>query len=174
MKKLLFAALILGLFSTSQAQLMGGPGAPALQKGDIIVGGKLALGSVYGANMGFIANGEYGFKEGFLAPPKFNTSLGIGVSIGYSGYNDVFGDYSDFLILGAAYWHINLIKKEQFDTYVVVRAGIDINTTPSDTYFDPAGGASVGIRYYFTPKLAAVAETGYGMGIVRVGLDFKL
>jgi len=173
MKKLLFAALLLGLFSTTQAQLMGGPAAPGLHKGDIIVGGKLALGSVYGANVGFIANAEYGLKEGFLAPPKFNTSLGVGATLGYSSYSD-FGDYSDILLLAAAYWHINLIKNEQFDTYVVVNAGLDINSTPSDTYYDPTGGAAIGIRYYFIPKLSAVAEAGFGMGVLRIGLDFKL
>ncbi len=161
MKKVLIAALFLSLFSTSHAQLMGGPGAPALQKDDIIVGGKLALGSVYGSNVGFIANAEYGFKEGFLAPPKFNTSLGIGASVGITS--------NDVVVLGAAYWHINLIKKDPFDTYVVVKAGIDI-----DDGVYPTGGAAVGIRYYFIPKLSAVAEAGYGMGVIRVGLDFKL
>jgi len=161
MKKIILILTILFLFSTAQAQLMGGPGAPALSKGDIIVGGKLALGGVYGTNVGFIASGEYGFKEGFLAPPKFNTSLGIGANLAFSS--------GHVAILGAGYWHINLIKKPQFDTYVVITAGIDIGNS-----LYPTGDAGVGIRYYFIPKLSAVAEARSGSGFLRVGLDFKL
>lgn len=174
MKKFILTIMVLSVFSVAQAQLMGGEGAPNLKQGDIIIGGKLALGAVYGANVGFIAGAEYGFMEGFLAPPKFNTSLGIGLSLGYSSHDDYDVDYSDILILASGYWHINLIKKEQVDTYVVINSGLDISNSPNNTNFHPTGGAGVGIRYYFIPKLSGVAEAGFGMGILRVGLDFKL
>ncbi len=161
MKKLIYILSIVALVNVSHAQLMGGEGAPALQKGDIIVGGKLALGSVYNTNVGFIAGAEYGLMEGFLAPPKFNTSLGIGANLAFSS--------GHVAILGAGYWHINLIKKEQFDTYVVITAGIDVGNS-----LLPTGDAGVGIRYYFIPKLSAVAEARSGSGFLRVGLDFKI
>ena len=32
----------------------------------------------------------------------------------------------------------------------------------------------IGARYYFTPKLAAMAELGYGIAILNIGVSFKL
>lgn len=169
------------------AGVMDGPGAPALSKGDIILGGKLALGAVYGANVGFIVSGEYGVKEGFLGIPKFPTSLGVGGSIGYSSHSvDAYGwgdiTYSNYLFLAAASWHIDLLKNPKFDTYVVANAGFNIDTISkpknypgkTESYGGLIWGLSVGARYYFIQNLAAVGEVGFGMGLLRIGLDYKL
>lgn len=188
MKKFIYILSIIALVNVSYGQLMGGPGAPALQKGDIIVGGKLALGAVYGANVGLIASGEYGFKQGFLNIPNFPASLGIGGSIGYSGYTKSYGIYGDynytnFLILGSGYWHVDLLKKKEVDTYVVLNLGFNVSSFSSSvsnapdydsSYGGVVLGTGIGIKYYFIPNLAAVAEVGFGMGILRVGLDFKI
>ena len=189
MKKLIYILSLIALVNVTHAQLMGGEGAPALQKGDIIVGGKLALGAVYGANVGFIAGAEYGFKQGFLNIPKFPASLGIGGSIGYSGYSKNYahwGDYSysNFLILGSGYWHVDLLKKKEVDTYVVLNLGFNItsvdapNIANAPDYDSTDGGlvfgTGIGIKYYFIPNLAAVAEVGFGMGLLRIGIDFRI
>lgn len=189
MKRMIVFFSVVFMFSMAHAELMGGPGAPALSKGDIIVGGKLALGAVYGANVGFIASGEYGFKQGFLNIPKFPASLGIGGSIGYSGYSEDYAywgeySYSNFLILGAGYWHVDLLKKKAVDTYVVLNLGYNItsvdipNVSNAPDYDSTDGGlvfgTGIGIKYYFIPNLAAVAEVGFGMGLLRIGLDFKI
>jgi len=186
MKKLLLVLLSLMMASVSYAGVMDGPGAPALSKGDIIIGGKLALGAVYGANYGFIASGEYGVKEGFLSIPNFPTSLGVGASLGYSSYTDKYFTaeytYSNYLILGFGAWHIDLMKKPEVDTYVIANVGFNFDSFdgPGNTedFVDSYGGfvfgLGAGIRYYFIPNLAAVGEVGFGMGIIRLGLDFKL
>jgi len=190
MKRLLgILILVFVMSSTVFSGVMDGPGAPALKKGDVIVGGKLALGAVYGASVGYVVSGEYGFKDGFLSLPNFPASLGLGVSLGYSSYSDDYywgtWTYRNILILGSGYWHVDLFKKEQFDTYAVVNVGFNVATSSWDSKYSdykPSSssngglvfGTGVGMRYYFTPQLSAVGEVGFGMGILRLGLDFKV
>lgn len=184
--KLLTSILVCFLLvGVTQAGLMNGPGNPHLSKGDIIVGGRLALIDAYDAPVGFIVNGEFGLMEGFLSIPHFPTSLGLGASLAYSGYTKVLRsgefNYSNFEIMTSAVYHINLIKKIPMDTYITLNLGVNIEGKSREygtrSAPDRNGGfkigTSVGARYYFTKKLAAVGELGFGMGILRLGLDFK-
>lgn len=188
MKKVLLIAsaltlMISGLF----AGVMDGPGAPALKEKDIIAGARLAIGSVYGANTGVILSGEYGLKEGFLGIPNFPTTLGIGASIGYSGYsvNRKEGEYrySNYFFMASGSWHIDLLKKKEVDTYVVVNLGINLDNVSKPAAQAPEkgskhGGITVGsgagIKYYLSSRFAVLAEAGFGMGFIRFGLDLKL
>jgi len=186
---LIFSALLI-LTTTAHAGLMDGPGNPYLSNGDFVVGGKLALIGVWGANAGFVLGGEYGFKEGFLSIPNFPTSLGLGGSIGYSGYTQSFvtiGDYSytNFLILITGYYHVHLLKNVPIDTYAMLNIGVNIasssyegNLPNAPKSSNPHGGltfgSGIGARYYFTNKLSAVGELGFGMGVIRLGLDFRI
>ena len=82
-------------------------------------------------------------------------------------------------------YHVKLLKNIPMDTYLVLNLGINIAT---DSYegnvANPPGasdsnggltfGTGVGARYYFTNRLAAVGELGFGMGTIRLGLDFKI
>ena len=190
MKLYVLLAVCFLFIANIQAGVMDGPGNPHLSKGDIIVGGKLALGNVYGAGVGFVLSGEYGLKEGFLSIPHFPTSLGVGASLGYSSYTDdlyLYGEYSysNFLILANALYHVQLIKNIPMDTYLVLNLGVNIGTSSyNGTYAGAPGssnsdkgftfGTGIGARYYFTNRLAAVGELGFGMGILRLGLDFKI
>ena len=190
MKLFVLIVVCLLLVGGAQAGIMDGPGNPHLSNGDIIIGAKLALGEVYGAGAGFIFGGEYGLMEGFLSIPNFPTSLGVGASIGYSSYTQTvptYGDdsYTNFLLLANAIYHVQLIKSIPMDTYLVLNLGFNIDSDSYDGAVATAPGASeshgglkfgtgVGARYYFTKKLAAVGELGFGMGILRFGLDFKI
>jgi hypothetical protein len=190
MKRFVFIAISFFLINMAQAGVMDGPANPHLHKNDIILGGKLALVGVYGSGAGFVVSGEYGLKEGFLSIPHFPTSLGVGMSLGYSSHTDTYpywGDYTyrNFLILGNALYHVKLIKKIPMDTYLVINLGLNIGTSSYDGSLSDARdrdnsdsgltfGTGVGVRYYFTNKLSAVGELGFGMGVIRLGLDFKL
>ena len=190
MKFFILITACLLVVSGVQAGIMDGPGNPHLSKGDIIIGGKLAFIGVYGAGVGFVVDGEYGIKDGFLSIPNFPTSLGVGASIGYSSYSKtyaVYGDYSysNFIILANAIYHVQLLKNIPMDTYVVLNMGVNIASSSYDGNFAGAPdydssdggftfGTGVGARYYFTNKLAAVGELGFGMGTIRLGLDFKI
>lgn len=183
MKKLLSVLFIAML----TVQLQAGENPYIIQQGEKVVGARLALGSVYGAGVGFIVSGEYGFKENLLQLNELENNLGLGVSLGYSGYSQTYylsGEYkySNFLILGSALWHVALIKDMPLDTYLAINLGWNISSVSvpaggpnyTNSYGGLVWGTGIGARYHFSDKLAAVGELGFGMGILRVGIDYSL
>ncbi len=165
-------------------------GDMAISQGDIILGGKLALGAVYGTWLGYIVSGEYGFKDNLIPIPNFPNSLGIGGSIAYSGYSSdvAWGNkkyttkYANYVFLASGFWHVDLLKNPQFDTYAIANVGFNIDTISKpedyqgdiDSYGGLVWGISAGARYFFMPNLSVVGEVGFGMGLLRIGLDYKL
>jgi hypothetical protein len=180
MKKVLVAALLVMTLSTlSYAQ------RTLINKGDQYVGAKLALGSIGGASMGFIGNYEMGFQE----------NIGIGATIAYSGYSEEVAsfykykyDYSNILILATGTYHMDLLKNEKLDTWGALNVGYNI-ATAKFTWVSavPAGtpeisataggfvfGLSANARYALTEQLFATASVGFGLGILNIGIDYKL
>ena len=159
------------------------------KKGDVFVGAKIGLGAFYGADLGYGGGFEYVLQEDFLNLGDIPASLGFGGEIGYasykSGYYGYNWKYTNIVILANAYYHANVLKNEKLDTYVKFSIGYNAGKVkydgPSgyDNYRSPSyggviTGSAVGARYFFTPALAAVAEVGWGFGILRLGLDFAL
>ncbi len=187
MKKLVLTLIVFLLSSALFAQKKG---APLLKQGNIVVGGKLAIGAVYGASIGFLGSAEYGLKEGAINIGDAGSTIGIGGTIGYSSYSELFGywDFTNILILVNGYWHVDFLKNPKIDTYFMVGLGYNAGSVSWDgppTYYDyykpsePSHGGivfgtGIGCRYYFTSNLAAVAELGVGMGLLRIGMDFKI
>jgi hypothetical protein len=182
-KRVIFTLLFVSLAVFSFGQ--GAGAARHMKKGENVVGAKLALGGVYGADLGFAANFEHGFQEGFLDMKEYGSTLGLGGSIGYSSYtSDFFGEwtFSSLIFLGTAYWHLDLFQVPELDTYSSFSLGyvsfssegpngIDYNFTD---YGGVTWGFGAGFRYYLNPKLAVAGELGVGMGILRLGVDYKL
>lgn len=86
-----------------------------------------------------------------------------------------------YIIIGArGAYHQPLI--DNVDTYGGLMIGYNLvsATVPAalGSYSASASylaiGAFVGGRYYFTPKLGAYAEVGYGVGFLNVGVTYKL
>lgn len=185
MKKFTIMLLILVLSCTLFAQ---DKGAPLLKEGNIIVGGRLALGAVYGASVGFVGNIEYGLQEGFLNIGDIPASLGIGGTLGYSSYSEgYFGynwNYTNIVLLVNGYYHADLLKNKKLDTYFMLGLGYNAGSVswdgPSNFFYPERShggivfGTGIGARYYFTPNLSGVAELGVGMGLLRIGVDFKI
>ncbi len=186
MKKLVLTLIILMLSSALFAQKKG---APLLKQGNIVVGGKLAIGAVYGASIGFVGSAEYGLQEGFLNIGDVPTTLGIGGTIGFSSYSEdyfMYGEwsYTNFVILVNGYYHADILKNPKIDTYFMIGLGYNAGSVSWDgpgnyNWSTPSHGGivfgtGIGGRYYFTPNLAAVAELGVGMGLLRIGIDFKI
>ncbi|MDP1676432.1 MAG: hypothetical protein Q8L88_06155 [Bacteroidota bacterium] len=180
MKKLLFVAmLVMTISSLSLAQRV------LINNGDQYVGAKLALGSVAGASVGFIGSYEMGYQE----------NIGIGATIGYSGYTESITyfdlSYTNILIMANGNYHIDLLKNEKLDTWGTLSLGYNIQSA-SATYTGPAnlksffgtwtGSASSGLlfglsanaRYQLTEKLYASAGLGFGLGLLNIGIDYKL
>lgn len=189
MKKL---SILLLIFILSCTLFAKDKGAPLLKEGNIIVGGRLALGAVYGASVGFVGNVEYGVQEGFLNIGDIPASLGVGGTIGYSSYSEDFSgfgynyswNYTNIIILVNGYYHADILKNPKLDTYFMLGLGYNVGSVSYDgpfgnLYSSPSHGGivfgtGIGARYYFSPNLSGVAELGVGMGLLRIGVDFKI
>lgn len=196
MYKVLVSLVCILTFTQARAGLMDPPGAPGLSEGDMFFGAKVALGNVYGSSVGLVLDFEYGLKEGFLNIPDFPASLGVGATIGYSSYTEKFlykeprdqnyklGTYNfkNYLFLGSLYYHIDLFKEANVDPYAVLHIGFNIDSedkplaSPSqdNRYSGPVWGSAVGFRYHYSPKMSVSGEIGFGMGILRVGINYKI
>ena len=157
------------------------------QKGDKFVGGRIGLGS-YGAGVGFGGGFELVTQNDFLNLGDIPASLGFGASVGYSTYKTGYWGghwkYTNIVMLGDVYYHADVLKNEKIDTFVKFSLGYNAGKVSYDGVYEDwynvpthggiVTGSAIGARYFFTPALSAVAELGYGFGILRLGLDFAL
>ena len=182
--RIVVLSLLLALFlpmATLNAQLF--------DKGDIVFSAGLGLGATY-------YTGGWGYST--TVPPIFITgdyclredlgpgNLGVGGYLGYSAYKyDYYGDYGwkyNSLIIAArgTYHFTDLVEK--LDLYGAVMLGAEIVTdksygTTSDINTVNSSGVAyefaAGARYYFTDKLGAMAELGYGVAWLKMGVSLK-
>ncbi len=187
MKKTFVSLVLLGVLAlptmaqeaAPQAQASSGSNLVFLKSGDIVFGGRVALGGVAGASFGFAANAEYGLQD----------NIGVGAFFGYSGYKDDFAfyeaSYTNILVLGSVNYHQDFLKIQNLDTWAAVSLGYNVASAEAKAkqgnFVVPAvsaggfvWGVTANARYYFTPNLALVASAGYGLGYLQVGLDYKL
>lgn len=150
----MFAIVTLGL-TTASAQVY--------QKGDNLLNLGVGVGGGFGTPIG--ASYEYGFTE----------KISGGVIATYSS-QDLMGYKITYLIAGARASYHHDFGIENLDTYAGVLLGY--NKVSFDSGYVGSGsavvyGGHVGARYYFTPKLGAFAEAGYGAANLTVGLALK-
>ena len=165
--------------------------AQTFDQGDKVLSFGLGLGSTY-VSWGsyykttvppvFVA-GDYCLRED-LGP----GNLGVGGIIAYSAYKWDY-DFADWgykytnLFIGArgTYHFTDLVDKldlygglvlgakivtaKEYGTYT----GYAYNTNSSGVLYDVFAGA----RYYFTDNLGAMAELGYGISWLKIGLSLK-
>ncbi len=123
---------------------------------------------------------EYIVKDDLF---KGNGSVGIGGIMGYSAFKYESGlssfDYknSTFIIGARGYAHYALV--DNLDTYAGVTLGYlsDVTKYESGKKQDSNGvilQIFAGGRYFFTERIAAMAELGWGISIVTVGVSAKL
>jgi len=188
MKRNIMLFMLMLVVAQVSAEDTTSTGTPYFKKGDIIVGGKLALGSVYGANVGYVAGVEYGYQDDFLNIADIPGVLGIGLTLGYASYSEDYlawgkWKYTNVVFLAGAYYHADVLKVENLDTYIVINVGYNAGSVSWDgrsgSYNSPShgglvAGTGVGVRYYVSPNLAVSGELGIGMGALRIGVDFKL
>lgn len=117
------------------------------------------------------------------------SSLGIGGLLSYSSskwesyYMGTYGwKYTDFLIGGRGVLHYQFVEK--LDTYTGILLGFNIASSKTYGTYDPSYGsqdssgglvygAFVGARYYFTDQFAVLAELGYGIAVLNLGISYK-
>jgi hypothetical protein len=146
------------------------------------LGSTLYSGSFYSTSVPPVsASFEVGIKDELFDE---NSSLGVGGYLGYSssnysGWGSDYG-FSNFIIGGRGSLHYHFI--ENFDTYAGLMLGFRVvswkSSSGSFDYGSVAGSGLasafyVGGRYYFTDNLAAMAELGYGIAWLNIGISLK-
>ncbi len=155
-------------------------------KGDKVINLGVGLGSsIYGSGYSsgippLSGSFELGIKDNLF---NEQSSLGVGGYLGFS--TATWGDYYSYssIIVGArGLLHYQLV--DNLDTYAGVLLGYNISSYKyTGVGTSIGGGASaggliyagfLGARYYFSPKFAAMAELGYGIAILNLGVSLKL
>ncbi|MEJ5306174.1 MAG: hypothetical protein WHV63_09560 [Ignavibacteria bacterium] len=177
MKKVLFVISFVLIAQLAFAQ--------GFKSGDTYLGGRVALGGVGNASLGFGLNGEYGIGD----------NLGVGFVGMYSGYSEDVGgvfysgkwSYTNIYVLGMVTYHYDVFGLKNLDTYGAFNIGYNVASAKWEWVNNPGGfpepSASVGgfvwgftfnARYFIMPSLALTASLGYGIGYLHLGVDFKL
>jgi len=160
------------------------------KQGDMVVNAGIGLGAIYGNYWGtgytstmppIFVSGDYCLRED-LGP----GNLGVGGLIAFSSYKyEYFGwgyKYNTFFIgVRGTYHFTDLVAN--LDLYGAVtiggkivkgkeygdNVGYNYNTNGSSGLFELAGGA----RYAFTENIGVMAELGYGVAWLKLGVAFK-
>jgi len=185
MKKLLLSLMVFVFVLT---QLVAQEST--FEKGDkalnlgIGIGSTLYSGSYYKSGIPPIsASFEVGVADGILD----KGTIGVGGYLGYSSHKwDYLGwgwKYTNIIIGARGNFHYPLV--DRLDTYTGLLLGYNIatskefgNSVPGYDYSASSGGVAyawfVGARYYFTDKFAVMAELGYGITYLNLGIALKL
>lgn len=182
----LTSVLLSAAFTFASAQ------APSFEKGNgvgnftIGFGNALYTGSGYTSSIPPIsASYEVGVKDGIFD----KGVIGVGGYLGYASSKYSFGyfgsswewKYTNFIIGVRGALHYPFIEK--FDTYAGLMLGYNIVSVSEPSGYTGMGYSAVGSkiilpgfvggRYYFSDKLAGVAELGWGIAYFNIGLAYK-
>jgi hypothetical protein len=186
MKKLLLLLFVV-VFSLTQLLAQ----ESTFSKGDKVVnlgiglGSTLYTGSYYKIGIPPISAS---FEAGIVNLLDDKASIGVGGYLGYSShkYSYSYGTYTDgwtysnFIIGARGAFHYALVNK--LDTYTGVILGFNVASskwtgTGTETTHSSNGGLAsswfVGARYYFSDSFAVMAELGYGITYLNLGVALK-
>lgn len=189
MKKLLLVSIcVCASFAAAFSQNAFKAGDKVINLG-IGFGNTLYSGSGYSTTIPPISGSfEYGVKDNLF---DAKSSLGVGAFIGYSSSEYKWSyltassklKYSDVVLGVRGALHYEFVEK--LDTYAGVSLGYDIvsskasgtNGNLSSSVSAEASSFFAGIyfggRYYFSDKLGAMAEVGYDIAALKLGVAYK-
>ncbi len=191
MKRKLFNLLF--LLSVSIGGIMAQ--SPTFFVGDKVVNFGLGIGRTFntgGAYSSSLPPLSISFEQGILDNIiDEKGSIGVGGLAGFTTYkldwsalgSDYGYKYTDIIIAARGAFHYALVDK--LDTYTGLLLGYRISnsSTYGDfpygiTYSNSSGGVMVawfaGGRYYFSDNFAGMAEIGYGLSYLTLGVALKL
>jgi len=159
--------------------------AQVISKRDRVVTAGIGIGSYLGSNSLTIPPIAGAF-EYCIVDNLFDeySAIGIGAYLGYCAdrwkSNLATVTYTYTSIAAKGYFHYNFVP--DLDTYGGLALGYNIvgrKATPSDYHNSTSSSGLgyslfVGARYYFSPKIGAYAELGYGIAALELGLSFRL
>ena len=176
-KKVFLAALaLIGSVSLANAQEVFHKGTTAINAG-------ICLGSYYsGITIPPLSVSlDYGVADNLINGN--NGSISVGGFAGYTASSHTYGTYKStfsYIALGGrGAFHYQFAPK--LDTYAGLMVSYDIASASSnnvDTSWVATSGINwtlfLGGRYFFTEKIGAFAELGYGFYNLNLGVTFKL
>lgn len=183
MKKLLLSIIVV-FFSLTQLVAQD----PTFVKGDKVLNLGIGIGSTWYSGTFYqgqvppvSASLEFGVADNILE----EGVIGVGPYVGYSSYkyeNSGWGwKYSNIILGVRGVFHYPLVEK--LDTYVGLLLGYNIITaeefgiqTGTDFSASSSGlmtAGYVGARYYFTDSFGVMAELGYGITYLNLGVALK-
>ena len=173
-KKVFLAVLaIVGSFSIANAQ-------EVFHKGTAAVNAGIGIGSYYSglAIPPLSVSLDYGVTGNMINGN--NGSISVGGYVGYAATKKIYADAgASIAVLGArGAFHYQFAPK--LDTYAGLMLSYDIVSSNYDAFANYIKGSRVdwsiflGTRYYFTEKIGAFAELGYGFYNLNLGVTFKL
>lgn len=189
MRKLILIISALALSFSLKAQ------SPTFSQSDIVInagfgiGTSLYSGAYYKSTLPPLSvSVEYGLKDDFITS---DLTLGIGGYFGIAGskyeqsyWGGTYGFKYNYTVIGArAAVHYPFVDK--LDTYAGLMLGYNIvsyketgdwnsGLTTNAVGSSAAFSVYLGGRYYFSDKFAAMAEIGYGIAYLNLGVAFKL
>ena len=184
MKKLLLL-IVAAVFTLNLATAQD----PTFKAGDKVLNVGLGLGSSWYSGTYYSmtfppisASLEVGMKDGVLD----KGTLGVGGLVGYSGYKYEYSNwkwtYSNLILGARGYFHYPLVNK--LDTYTGLMLGYNVATSKwNGTGTEPSSSESwggfiwswfVGGRYYIKDNFAVMAELGYGVYYLTLGVALKI
>ena len=185
MKKLmiLFVAVMFSLTQLVAQESTFSKGDKVLNIG-IGLGSTLYTGSYY---KGQVPPLSVSYEVGVVDEVLEKGSIGVGGYLGYSSYKYQYLDwgwkYSNIIIGARGSFHYPLVDK--LDTYTGLLLGYNISSSkefgsinPAFDYSSSAGGLQtawfLGGRYYFKETFAVMAELGYGISYLTLGISLKM
>lgn len=181
-KNLILTAAVLCIALTANAQNTFNKGDKVLNFG-IGFGNALYSGSGYTSKVPPIsASFEMGIVDNLFDE---KSSIGVGGYMGYTSakweYYDWGYKYTDIIIGVRGAFHYQLVDK--MDTYTGLLIGYDIvsakefGTASGYDYSSSTSGLTwsyfLGARYYFTDNIGAMAEVGFGIAYLNLGVTLK-
>lgn len=162
-----------------------------LTKGEKVLNLSIGLGTgaLYSAGTSSLPPVSASFEVGVKDDVLDVGSIGIGGYLGYTAYKvdySWFGGnygwkYSNLIIGARGLLHYPLVEK--LDTYGGLMLGYNIvsakeygdftNTWPNATSSYVIFSPFIGGRYYFSENFAALAELGYGIAYLNLGVALK-
>ena len=173
-KKVFLAALaLIGSVSLANAQEVYHKGTTAINAG-------VGLGSYYSglALPPLSVSLDYGVTGNMINGN--NGSISVGGFLGYTATKKFYGDAgASIAVLGArGAFHYQFAPK--LDTYAGLMVSYDIVSSNYDAFSNYIKSSHIdwslflGARYFFTEKIGAFAELGYGFYNLNLGVTFKL
>lgn len=186
MKKIILSLLSVFLVMSMSAQVF--------KKDDKVLNVGIGLGSTLYSGSGYkttvpplSASFEYGIIDNLFDE---NSSIGVGGYFGYTaskyewnyGYNlgKYEYKYSSAIIAARGTFHYQFV--DNLDTYTGLSLGYNVVSSKSDhkdlgSYKADASSVFVGwyagARYYFNESFAAMAEVGYDVAYLNIGIAYK-